>query len=569
MDLFSNDFSSKLRLFSKEGEISKFRIYFIFFVFIGLFSILGVRLFFLTIVPNLTSKTREALNITIPFDVKSRRDIVDRNGELLATNIETASVYANPKIISNPSEAAKKLKTIFPSIDFKELLTKLKSPKSFVWIKRFITPTEHQQINDIGIPGVYFESGERRAYPYAELLSHAIGTVGLDGHGSSGIERAFDNELQYKKSGFKEAPLVLSLDVRVQNIIREELKAAIVEFGAKGGVGIVQDPNNGEVVSVVSLPDFDPYNLSKVKDEALFNKATLGSYELGSVFKPFTIASALDAGKIKLSDVYDVNDPIYLSRYQIKDFYKKDAWLSVPEILMYSSNIGVSQIALELGKKRQYGYLKSFGFLSPIDIEISEKSKPSYPPFARWSELNTITISYGHGISVSPLHITNAMSATINGGKLYPATILKVQKPGKYTQILKKPTSDTMQKLLRLVVQHGAGKRAEVDGYFVGGKTGTSNKVIDGKYSRDLRISSFVGAFPIHDPKYVIYVMLDEPKGTKATSGYATGGWTAAPAVSKIIKRIAMLYNIPPQISDKAKIDSYLHVDYNFRKRVS
>ena len=568
MEVILNYFSKKLRLFSSAKEISRFRIYFIFFVFIGLFSVLSVRLFFLTVVPNLFSDST-AGHHSIPFDAVTRRDIVDCNGELLATNIATASLYANPKLISNPAKTARKLKKIFPTLSFKKLLIKLKSNKSFVWIKRFITPTEHQKVNDIGIPGIYFEIGEKRAYPYTSLFSHMLGNVGLDGYGLSGIEKAFDDQLRYKKSSSKKSPLQLSLDLKVQNIVREELKASIKKFNARGGVGIVQNPNNGEIISIVSLPDFDPYNISKARDDQLFNRATLGTYEVGSVFKPLTLAAAIDAKKVRLNDVYDVNDPIHFAKYQIKDLYNKDAWLSVPEILMYSSNIGMAQIVLELGKKNQYDYLKSLGFFSTTNIEVPEKSKPLYPAFSKWNELNMITIAYGHGISVSPLHVTNAMSALVNGGRLYPATILKEKEPATYTQVFKNSTSDIMRKLLRLVVKRGSGKKADVKGYFVGGKTGTANKIVNGKYSKDLRVSSFIGAFPIYDPKYVIYVMLDEPKGVKESFGLAYGGWTAAPVVSRIIKRIAVLYNIPSQLINKEKIENYLHVDYNFRKRVS
>jgi len=566
MEDIANSFSKKLKLFSGIEEVGIFRVYFIFFVFIGMFSILGARLFFLTVVPNLISDSGENVS-AIPFDVIARRDITDRNGELLATNIATASVYANPKVIPNHLETAKKLKQIFPSLNFKKLRNKLGSKKSFVWIKRFITPAEHQRINDLGIPGLYFEKGERRAYPYSSLFSHVIGSVGLDGYGLSGIEKGLDDELRYRKSEIRKDPLKLSLDLKIQNIVKEELKAAVEKFNAKGGMAVVQDPNNGEILSIVSLPDFDPYNISKAKDNELFNRATLGVYEVGSIVKPLTVASAIDTKKISLNDVYDVNDPIHLASFQIKDWYKKDAWLSVPEILMYSSNIGVAQIALELGKKNQYDYLKSLGFFSTTDIEIPEKSKPLYPAFSKWGKINMITISYGHGLAVSPLHVTKAMSSVVNGGKLYPATILKRKEPANYIRVFKKSTSDTMRKLLRLVVKKGSGKNAEVSGYFVGGKTGTANKSEKGKYSGTLRISSFIAAFPIYNPKYVVHVMLDEPKGIKETFGFAGGGWTAAPVVSRIIKRITTLYNIPSQLMNKEKIENYLHINYNFRQR--
>lgn len=568
MERLLNYFSRKLSLFSDGEEVSKFRLYFIFFFFIGLFTILIGRLFYLTVIPNLISNSSGAAS-SIPFDSLSRRDIVDRNGELLATNIITSSVYANPKLIPDPVEAAKKLQTVLPLLDAKKLLSKLQSNKSFVWIKRFITPTEHQLINDLGIPGLYFEQGEQRAYPYTSLFSHVIGSIGLDGNGLVGVEKTLDKELRYNRADAKKPPLELSLDIRIQSIVREELKAEITKFSARGGVGIVQDPNNGEILAIVSLPDFDPYNVSRAKDDEIFNRATLGSYEVGSVFKPFTMAAAIDTGKVGLTDVYDVNNPIHLARFQIKDFYKKDALLSVPEILMYSSNIGMAQIALELGKKNQIEYLKSLGFFSLSSLEVPEKSRPYHPSLSKWSPITMITTSYGNGISVSPLHVSTAMNALVNGGKFYPATILKTKETASYTQIFKESTSQVMRKLLRLVVKHGSGKKAEVDGYFVGGKTGTSNVVVGGKYSKDLRISSFVGSFPIYDPKYTIYIMLDEPKAIKETFGFATGGWTAAPVVSRVIKRIAMLYNLPPQIANKEKIENYLHVDYNFRQRVS
>lgn len=528
--------------------------------------LLSARLFFVSIYPmKSTSITDGASKYHL---ISSRRDIVDRNGVLLATNILTSSVYADPRLISKPKEVASKLKAIFPDLDLPQLVTKLSSNKSFVWIKRFITPTEQQLLNDAGILGISFEVNEKRAYTYERLFSHVIGTVGLDGAGLSGVEKFFDEQLIYKKSKVSPEPLKLSLDASVQNIVREELQAAINTFSAKGGAGIVQDPNTGELLAIVSLPDFNPYMISTAKEPELFNRATLGIYEVGSVFKPFTVAAAIDSGSVKLNDVYDVDAPIQFAKYQIKDFHKKDSWLSVPEILMYSSNIGTAQIALELGRRNQFNYLKSFGFFSPTGLEVPEKSKPLYPSFKNWSDLSSITISYGHGISVSPLHVVNAVSALVNGGKLYQPTILKTDVDPKYTSVIKEATSDIMRKLFRMIVKHGQGNKGEVEGYFVGGKTGTSNIAVHGKYAENLRISSFVGVFPINAPRYVVYIMLDQPKSTKDTYGFATGGWTAAPTVSKIIKRIATLYNIPPAISDKEKIENYLHINYDPDKRL-
>jgi cell division protein FtsI (penicillin-binding protein 3) len=489
--------------------------------------------------------------------------MVDRNGKLLASSILTSSVYANPKMIKNPVAVAQKLKQIFPGLDEAQLIAKLKSPKSFVWIKRLITPTEHQLVNDAGLLGLYFETNERRAYTYGRLFSHVIGNVGLDGEGLSGIEKSFDSHLRQSKSDGINAPLVLSVDASLQSIVREELQNAMTEFSAKGGVGIVQDPNNGEILALISLPDFNPHAITKDAENDVFNKATLGTYEVGSVFKPFTVAAALDSNKVRLNDVYDVDAPIQFANYHIKDFQKKKAWLSVPEILMYSSNIGTAQIALELGKKNQFNYLKAFGFLESSAIEMTEKSRPLYPTANKWSDLSSITISYGNGISVSPLHVVNAMSALVNGGKLYPATIIKTSGEVGYVRAIKESTSDVMRKLLRLIVKHGSGRKSDVEGYFVGGKTGTSNVVVNGKYSNSARISSFVGAFPIHSPKFVIYIMLDDPKSTKDTYGFATAGWNAAPVVSKIIRRMTILYNMLPELSQKEKIEQGLHINYS------
>lgn len=494
-------------------------------------------------------------------NLSQRKDVVDRNGSLLATNLSTVSIYANPRKILDADKAAIKLARVLPEYTVSKLKEKLVAQKSFVWIKRNITPKEQQKINNLAIPGIYYEFSEKRAYPYGNLFSHALGYVGLDGTGLSGIEKQHDKFLRQGDKATSDK-LELTLDARIQNIAREELKKAVKEYNAAGGAAIVQDPNNGEILALVSLPDYDPHSPGRAPNSALFNRATLGSYEIGSIFKIFTVAAALDKGAISLNNAYDVSKPIYFSKHTIKDFLGKGGMLSVPEILMYSSNIGTVQIAFELGKKYQYEYLKSLGFLSKINIDYPEVSSPNYPNIEKWSSVNAATISYGHGISISLLQAIRAFNAVINGGYLFNSHLTKSpQTQENIAKVLNDNTSSQMKKLLRVIVAKGAGRRSEVKGYYVGGKSGTANKAINGSYSKTARVSSFIAAFPIHDPKYTVLVTLDEPKGTKNTFGFATGSWTAAPAVAQIIKRIAHVHNIP-MLSD-SQIEKGLAIEYD------
>ena len=553
-------------IISRDQKIGMARIYLLLFFFLCCYGIISLRLFNVTVVDRLFDASEEQSNQYLKSsNIAKRSDIIDRNGELLAINLVTTSIYANPKFITDPVNTAKKLHQIFPKLNYKNILHKLKSEKNFVWIKRNIIPKEEQRVHDLGIPGLYFETSEKRAYPHSALFSHVLGYVGLDGQGLSGIERYFDHSLKSKDNT---SSFQLSLDVKAQSVIKNELEKIIKEFNAIGGMGILQDVSNGEILAMVNLPDYDPHNINKVPEDALFNKLTLGSYEAGSVFKAFTMAMALDTKTIKLNDVYDVDTPLQLSGYQIKDFRGKGGWLSVPEILMYSSNIGISQIALEMGKEKQIRYMKALGFLSPLDVELHEKSTPSYSSFAKWDDLTTVTSSYGHGISVSPLHVVKAIGAVVNGGKLYSPTLIKGGRT-EYKQVLKESTSKDMRKLLRMVVKFGSGRKSEVEGAFIGGKTGTSNKVINGKYQQDLRIASFVSVFPVHDPKYAMLIAVDEPKGNKESFGFATGGWVAAPATARIIEKLIPVLGIVPDNNRKEDIEKSLFVNYNPKLELS
>ena len=554
----------KFSLVSTRKGLNLARVYTVFFFFLFCYFVIAVRLFDLTVLSSF-KENGDDFGFATKSDVSfSRGNILDRNGKLIAVNLVTTSIYANPKLIENPSAITKKIIKIFPDLDRKQILARLKSDKSFVWIKRNVSPKEELMVNNEGIPGVYFRFSKKRAYPQGSLFSHIIGYVGLDGDGLMGAEKYFDRFLRTRKDNGELKDLYLSLDIKAQGIIREELQKTVKEFNAKGAAGILQDATNGEILAMVSLPDYDPNNISEASEEQLFNKATLGNYEVGSAMKIFTVAAALDSNAVRATDVYDVSTPIKSSGFVIKDFYGKKGWLSVPEILMYSSNIGTAQIAIESGKEVQFNALKSLGLLSEAEIEIPEKASPVFRDVSRWSDITTMAASYGYGVSISPLHVTKAASAIANGGKLYPTTIVK-DKNNSYAQVLKNSTSDKMRKILRMVVRKGSGRKAAVRGMFVAGKSGTANKPVDGVYSDKLRVSSFVSIFPAQNPKYVMYLIFDEPKPTKKTFGFATGGWVAAPVTGRIINRLALLQNMVPNKEVHDNIEESLFIHYNPR----
>lgn len=470
-----------------------------------------------------------------------RGDIIDRNGVLLATTLPTVSLYANPRKILDVEQATEKLASVLPEISAESLRKKLSADRAFVWLKRNLTPKAHFTINALGLPGVYFKQSHRRVYPHGALFTHLLGRANLAGKGVSGVEGYFDETLRHQRS-----PLRLSLDSRVQTILRGELSAAIARFSAIGGAGVIMDVNNGEVIAATSLPDFDPNSKAQPSDQAQFNRVTQGVYEMGSTFKLFTTAMALDSKTVRLTDRYDARTPIKIARFTIRDYHAKNRWLSIPEILIHSSNIGSAKMAVDVGAKKQREYLGAFGLLKKPHFEVPEMGRP-LTPFP-WREINTMTISYGHGIAVSPLQLTAGVASLVNGGT-YPQPTLKVT-PSSEAQnpkrVIREGTSTTMRRLMRRVVLSGTGKNADVPGYPVGGKTGTADKPGGGRYSGRAIISSFVGVFPVDNPRYVVFVLVDEPKGLPETQGFATGGWVAAPVVSKVITQMAPLLGLSP-----------------------
>jgi len=547
------------------------RLFFTSVMFACVFAVVALRVIEVVFFESGTAQSHmPRLRVPAP-PIPARADIVDRNGRLLATTLDSPSLYANPKQILDAADATHKLVRAFPDLDAAEIYVKLTSGKSFVYIKRHLTPREQYEVNLLGIPGVQFQHEERRVYPDGTLTAHVVGYAGIDNTGFAGIERGLDTALKDRRE-----PLQLSLDLRIQYVLREELQRVIDDFTAKGGAGLIMDVNTGEVLSMVSLPDFDPNHPGAADPDhpalsfadRMFNRDTLGVYELGSIFKIFTVAMALDAGTSTLASTYDATHPINIGRFTISDYHGKHRVLNVPEILMYSSNIGAAKMAVTAGGQRQREFLARLGLLKAPRIEVSEAAAPHFP--VKWREVNVMTIAFGHGISVTPLSFASAAAALVNGGVLRPATLLKLL-PGQVPQgqqVLSPKTSEQMRKLMRLVVEHGTGTMAAAPGYVVGGKTGTADKVSGSHYVERKLLSSFVAAFPINAPKYLVLTMVDEPHPNKQSHGYATGGWTAAPAASRIIQRIAPLLGVQPVDEASPEIQQALAVETLQGRRV-
>ncbi len=542
---------SNLFNWSYSGGSRLFRLGFIAVLFSLGYLLIIIKLFSI-------SSNSHSIQTNNKFFVKnSRKDIVDRNGHILATNISLGSLYANPKQIVNPRYTALQIKSVIPTIDQKKLLSDLSQDKSFVWIKREITPQIQEAIVELGLPGLYFENEQKRIYTQGKNMSHILGYVDRDNIGIAGVEKYFNTELL---SG-GDNPLSLSIDYRVQNIVSDELDKIIQKFSAKGGSGIVVDATNGEVIAMVSKPDFDPHSPSLANQDQLFNKSSLGAYEFGSAIKTITFAIGFDTNTIQMNDVYNVGS-FNIGKFRVKDYHKHDGWNTVPQMFMNSSNIGTSMIALEIGKRDYRRYIEKFGFTKQVEIELPERAYPLMPSENKVSDLSLATMSYGYGFSISPLHFVQAMIPIVNGGYKYPITILKKNKNIEPERVISEESSMNVVKLMRLTVEKGTGKKAAVKGYLVAGKTGTANKLTGKTYSDNHRYSSFIAAVPSVNPKFVVFVFLDDPRGIKETFGFATAGYTAAPTVGNIISRMGALCGIEPYDEDSEEIKKILHVDY-------
>ncbi|MFN4283314.1 MAG: peptidoglycan D,D-transpeptidase FtsI family protein [Alphaproteobacteria bacterium] len=530
-------------------------------VFLLAFTVIGARLADITVFQGGAEPKSQAATARNAWPT-TRADIVDRNGNLLATSLVTASLYANPRQILDSRDAAQKLMTALPDLSLAELQTKMTGNRSFVWIRRHLTPKQQYEVNRLGIPGLYFQRDERRVYPQGPLAAHVVGFTGVDNDGLAGIERSFDEVLKGGGRG-----LALSIDLRIQHVLRQEIATGMKRVNAIGGSGMVIDVRTGEMLGMVSLPDFDPHNPTSLDPKTLFNRNTLGVYEQGSMFKLFTAALALDSGSATMGSVYDASKPIKISRFTISDYRGENRALTLPEVLVYSSNIGAAKMALAAGAETQKKYLGGFGLLRKPALELPEVGAPMLP--AQWREINTMTIGFGHGIAVSPLQMASGIVTIANGGVTRPVTLLK-RAPGEApqgTRVISQRTALDMQKLMRLVVTNGSGKNANASGYLVGGKTGTAEKVGDhGGYKRRAVLSSFVSAFPMTDPRYVVLVAIDEPQPIKENHGFITAGWVTTPVVGRIIPRIAPILGVTPIDADDAAVKARMFVNYSAPK---
>lgn len=489
-----------------------------------------------------------------------RADITDRQGRILATNLVTNSLYAQPKLLIDPASAAKKLALIFPDLNEEKLLEDFTGKKKFLWIRKKISPEQMQLVHEIGDPGLLFGPREMRLYPNGALAAHVLGgaAFGREGVnsaeviGTAGVERAFDGWLRDPANGG--APLQLSLDLTVQSTVEEVLDGGMKLMNAKGAAAVLMDVKTGEIIAMASLPDFDPNTrpapLTKgdAGDSPLFNRVVQGVYELGSVFKIFAIAQAIDTGVVTPDTIIDTTTPMRWGRFKISDFTNNGATNSVTDVAVKSSNVGTARIALMIGAERQEAFLRSLGFFDPTLVELAEApgARPITPK--KWPEITSMTVAYGYGISGSVLNLAVGAASIVGGGTLVRPTILKGGMTAPGPRVISAETSVTMRGILRQVVARGTASFANVPGYEVGGKTGTANKIVNGGYDSDRVRTTFVSFLPASAPKYILVVSLDEPTETSGNEPRRTAGWTSVPVAAEIIRRVAPLLGLRPEV---------------------
>ena len=529
-------------------------------IFVISFTTIGYRTITLASVKkdNLSKTVNKKIE-TRTFKENLRGNIYDRNNNILATTINTLSLNINPQEVLNKDETIAKLIQIFPNLNNKNLLKKLNSNKKHINLLREISPKDYIRLLQIGIEGLKIQKSTKRIYPNNSLASHILGGTDIDGKGIAGIEKKFDSQLQEGKS------INLSIHSGIQHITKKLLSDQITRFEAEGGAGIVMDAKNGQVYSIVSLPDYNANNYNKTLNKKLFNKATKGIYELGSTLKLITAAIAFESKLINENEVFDVSKPLRVSSRIISDFHPLGYAINIPEVIVHSSNIGSAKIAEKFGPSIQLKYLRSLGLMNILPLEIPELGKPQV--IMDKKVLSTMTISYGHGISITPMHLTSATATIVNNGIKVNPTLLLDKTLLENVQIISSETSMKMKSIMRLVVsnKYGTAKKAEVAGYLIGGKTGTAEKINpNGGYFKKKNIVAFTGAFPMNEPQFIITIMIDNPKGQKFSHGYRTAGWVAAPVVKRLVTRIAPILGVKPQLESSSKFSKNL-LNYKIR----
>lgn len=481
-----------------------------------------------------------------------RSNILDRQGQVLATTLTTSSLFANGKKILDADETVEKLLTVFPQLERKTLLAKLKDEKTFIWIYRHLTPEQQQDVINLGLPGIEFVRDSRRIYPQGPLVSHILGYTDIDNNGIAGIEKSLDTVL---KSG--KGPVTLALDIRLQYALRDELLKGIDEFGCMGASGIILDIQTGEVIAMVSLPDFNPNKIEKINEDQRFNKNTSGIYEMGSILKIATVAMGLESGAVNLSTRFNTSEPLKVGRFTITDYRANYGIINVADIFIHSSNKGSASIAMATGIQAQKAFLQKLGYLSTPKIELFEVGAPLVP--RRWREATAITISYGYGLSISPLQAITGIASIAGGGKRVQPTLLYRKEAPESDEIVSPEISRRVLQLMRYVVTHGTSKKADVEGYFVAGKTGTANLLIRGVYNKQRVSTSFVGIIgeEATNPRYALLVRLEDPQRLKKTFGFNTAGWNAAPVASRVIERLTHILNMTPKNNPDEVLDPF------------
>jgi cell division protein FtsI (penicillin-binding protein 3) len=539
------------RLFSLRLDKSGGRVSWVMCGFLVLFVIIGGRLALLAVTPEEPDSIRHAGAVSRI----ARPDLIDRNGEVLATDVKTVSVFAEPRNIIDKDEAVELLTAVLPDLNARELREKLDKRRGFVWVKREITPRQQAEVHRLGIPGVGFVPESKRVYPNGVAAAHVLGFTNLDHVGIAGMEKYIDGQgLQdlagagFARQATDLKPIQLSIDLRVQHAMRDELMKGIEHFKAKAAASMLIDVTTGEVVSLVSLPDFDPNNPVDALEKDRINRMAVGVYEMGSTFKALTTAMALDSGKVGINSTFDARQNLQFGRFTIHDYHATHRVLTVPEIFIHSSNIGTARMALAIGVEGHKAFLKKLGQLDRMTTELPENAMPIVP--SRWGELNTITISFGHGVAVAPLQAVAAVGALVNGGNLIRPTFLKRSEEEAQqgaVRVIKPETSEAMRYIMRLNATVGSASKAAVPGYFVGGKTGTAEKVVGRRYAKDKLFTTFMALTPADKPKYLFVTVYDEPQPAPETHGYATAAWNAGETTGRILERIAPMLSISPR----------------------
>ena len=546
--LFARLFSA---LFSMRLDKSGNRLYLVMLVFLVVFGGISWRLAMLANQPD-----ESAGKIFQPDQItKARPDIVDRNGVVLATDLKTVSIFAEPRRLIDKDEAVELITAVLPDVDARELRERFTKKKGFVWIKRRVSPKEKEEIFRLGLPGIGFAPESKRIYPNGTAAAHVLGFAGVDNNGIAGIEKYIDGQGLSDLAGVGLAaqptdltPVKLTLDLRVQHALRDELAKGMEKFKAKAVGGMVIDVTTGEVIALASLPDFDPNNPVDALDPDKINRVVVGTYEMGSTFKALTLAMALDSGKETINSQLDARSDLRYGKYTIGDFHPTHRILTVPEVFIHSSNIGTAKMALAVGVEGHKAFLKKMGQLDRLRTEIPESAEPQVPKY--WSELTTVTVAYGHGLAVAPIQAVMAVCALVNGGNMMPPTFLprsQEEADAISVKVIKPETSEAMRYLMRLNVanKQGSAGHAEVEGYFVGGKTGTANKNFHGHYDTSKVFTTFMAVAPADKPKYLFMTIMDEPQAVAGTYGYQTAGWNAGPVTGAVIERSAPFLDLP------------------------